>query len=238
MGLDHHREQRDNTDMPNALPMLKWLFCEDIGPLTSPSIPVSIFEQEPLNPRNEVRTLDKSQALNRFLADVEKRAFRMADLATGDREQAMDIVQDAMLSLAKNYSHKNEADWGPLFHRILQSKIRDWYRRSRTRNRVFGWLYPSAALEDTECPDPIQQAADTVSLQPDSNADNEQLMRITLNAIRQLPLRQQQAFLLRAWEGFDVKETAKAMGCSQGSVKTHYSRASRTLKHTLEAYRA
>ena len=107
------------------------------------SLPASIFKPRASFPRNEVKTLDKRQALNQFLASVEKRAFRMADLATGDPDHAMDIVQDAMMSLVKNYSHKNEADWGPLFHRILQSKIRDWYRRSRTRNRVFGWLYPS-----------------------------------------------------------------------------------------------
>ena len=81
-----------------------------------------------------------------------------------------------------------------------------------------------------------QRAEDLVSLAPDSNANNEQLMAVTLQAIRQLPLRQQQAFLLRAWEGYDVRETAKAMGCSQGSVKTHYSRATRALKQTLEAY--
>ena len=85
-------------------------------------------------------TLENSQALNRFLASVEKRAFRMAELATSNPDHAMDIVQDAMLALVKNYSHKSEADWGPLFHRILQSKIRDWYRRSRTRNSVFSWL--------------------------------------------------------------------------------------------------
>lgn len=204
-----------------------------------PSLPASIFKPSAYCPRNEVKTLDKRQALNQFLARVEKRAFRMADLATGDPDQAMDIVQDAMMALAKNYSHKNEADWGPLFHRILQSKIRDWYRRSRTRNSVFGWLYPSNHDDNAnDAADPIQQAADKTALSPDNSADNKQLMDVTLNAIRQLPLRQQQAFLLRAWEGFDVRETAKAMGCSQGSVKTHYSRASKSLKQTLEAYQS
>jgi RNA polymerase sigma-70 factor (ECF subfamily) len=197
-----------------------------------------MFEQIAFYPRNEVNTLENRTALNRFLATVERRAYRMAELATGNPDQAMDIVQDAMLALVKNYSHKNEADWGPLFHRILQSKIRDWYRRSRTRNRVLGWLYTRNDESETDAADPIQLAPDTTSLSPDSSADNEQMMDVTLNAIRQLPLRQQQAFLLRAWEGFDVRETAKAMGCSQGSVKTHYSRASKKLKQTLEAYQA
>jgi len=226
--------------MLNSLPVLKCAFCEEIGLQNISSDAVSIFNQKTLNKRNEVRALDNRQALNRFLASVEKRAFRMADIATGNPDQAMDIVQDAMLSLVKNYSHKNEADWGPLFHRILQSKIRDWYRRSRTRNSVFGWLYAGNDDNDNDNdkPDPIQQAADNVSLAPDSSADNEQLMNVTLKAIRQLPLRQQQAFLLRAWEGFDVRETAKAMGCSQGSVKTHYSRATKALKQKLEAYQS
>jgi len=170
------------------------------------------------------------------LAGVERRAFRMAEIATGDRDHALDIVQDAMMSLAKNYSHKSESDWGPLFHRILQSKIRDWYRRSRTRNSVFTWLRSFNHDGEHDRPDPIQQAADVASLSPVDSADNEQLMDVALNAIRRLPLRQQQAFLLRAWEGLDVSETARAMNCSQGSVKTHYSRATRALKKYLEAY--
>ncbi|MBT8127307.1 MAG: RNA polymerase sigma factor [Gammaproteobacteria bacterium] len=225
--------------MLNLLPVLKYAFTEASGTLNVTGLPASIPKQTATYSRIEVKTLDKRQALNRFLVSVEKRAFRMADLATGNPDHAMDIVQDAMMALAKNYSHKNEADWGPLFHRILQSKIRDWYRRSRTRNRVFGWLYTTNQDDnDDDAADPIQQAADMTTLSPDNSADNEQLMDVTLNAIRKLPLRQQQAFLLRAWEGFDVKETANAMGCSQGSVKTHYSRASKSLKQTLEAYQS
>lgn len=221
--------------MLNSLAVLKCAFCEFAG---SPGIPCEsslIFRQTPFNERNEVDTLDNREALNRFLARVERRAFRIAELATSSPDHALDIVQDAMLSLAKNYSHKNEADWGPLFHRILQSKIRDWYRRSRTRNSVFAWLRGSNH-DDSDEPDPIQRAADTVTLPPDGSANNEQLMDVALDAIRQLPMRQQQAFLLRAWEGLDVRETARVMGCSQGSVKTHYSRATRALKKKLEAY--
>ena len=221
--------------MFNSLPMLKWDFCEESGVLNISSNPALIFRHKTFNECSELMTLENRQALNRFLAGVEKRAFRMAEIATSSPDYAMDIVQDAMLALVKNYSHKSEADWGPLFHRILQSKIRDWYRRSRTRNSVFSWLRTAHDDEDDSY-DPIQRAADIVSLTPDNNANNEKLMAVTVDAIRQLPLRQQQAFLLRAWEGFDVKETAKAMGCSQGSVKTHYSRATRALKQTLEAY--
>jgi RNA polymerase sigma-70 factor (ECF subfamily) len=218
--------------------MLKWTFCEESGFLNLASNPSLIFKQTSNNECNEANILENRQALNRFLAGIEKRAFRMAELATNDQDHAMDIVQDAMLSLVKNYSHKSENDWGPLFHRILQSKIRDWYRRSRTRNSVFSWLRSAGDDSDEDSYDPIQQAADIVSLKPDSNAGNEQLMNVALDAIRQLPLRQQQAFLLRAWEGYDVRETAKAMKCSQGSVKTHYSRATKALKRSLEAYQS
>jgi RNA polymerase sigma-70 factor (ECF subfamily) len=218
--------------------MLKWTFCEESGFLNLASNPSLIFKQTSNNECNEANILENRQALNRFLAGIEKRAFRMAELATNDQDHAMDIVQDAMLSLVKNYSHKSENDWGPLFHRILQSKIRDWYRRSRTRNSVFSWLRSAGDDSDEDSYDPIQQAADIVSLKPDSNAGNEQLMNVALDAIRQLPLRQQQAFLLRAWEGYDVRETAKAMKCSQGSVKTHYSRATKALKRSLETYQS
>lgn len=229
------KQGNQHIDMLNSLPMLKCAFCEAAGYQCISANPALTLGQTAFNDRNEANILDNRQALDRFLAGVEKRAFRMAEIATGNPDHAMDIVQDAMLSLVKNYSHKSEADWGPLFHRILQSKIRDRYRRSRTYNKVFSWLR-TGHEDENDGYDPIQQAADSVSLPPDSSANKEQLMDVTLNAIRQLPLRQQQAFLLRAWEGFDVKETAKAMGCSQGSVKTHYSRATKALKQILEAY--
>jgi len=230
------KEGKQHIDMLNSLPMLKCAFCEATGYPGISDNPALTLWQNAINTCNEANILDNRQALDRFLASVERRAFRMAEIATGNPDQAMDIVQDAMLSLVKNYSHKSEADWGPLFHRILQSKIRDRYRRSRTYNKVFSWLRAGHDDDENDSYDPIQQAADSVSLAPDSSANKEQLMDVTLNAIKQLPLRQQQAFMLRAWEGFNVKETAKAMGCSQGSVKTHYSRATKALKQTLEAY--
>jgi len=221
--------------MLNSPPMLKCAFFEATGYPGISGNPALFMGQKTFN-AYEANILENRQALDRFLASVEKRAFRMAEIATSNPDQAMDIVQDAMLSLVKNYSHKSEADWGPLFHKILQSKIRDRYRRSRTYNKVFSWLRTGHDDDENDKHDPIQQAADRVALTPDSSANKEQLMDVTLDAIRQLPLRQQQAFLLRAWEGFDVKETAKAMGCSQGSVKTHYSRATKALRQTLEAY--
>ncbi|UCB56386.1 MAG: RNA polymerase sigma factor [Thiotrichales bacterium] len=214
------------------------MFCDEVGSLSLSGNPALDFKLFNDNEHHAAKTVENREALNRFLASVEKRAFRMAELATSSQDHALDIVQDAMLSLVKNYSQKSEAEWGPLFHRILQSKIRDWYRRSRTRNSVFSWLRTFSDDNENDSPDPIQQAADTVTLAPDDSAGNEQLMAIALDAIRQLPLRQQQAFLLRAWEGLDVRETARAMNCSQGSVKTHYSRASKALRRSLEAYKS
>jgi RNA polymerase sigma-70 factor (ECF subfamily) len=216
--LFHHfsREQHDTT-----------------GLLVTSSIPVTVLNCGAMI-FDEDRTLENREALNSFLSSMEKRAFRMAELATSNTDQAMEIVQDAMLALVNKYSHKSEADWGPLFHRILQSKIRDWYRRSKTRNSIFGIL--GFRHDDNE--DPIQKMEDIKSPGPEETTDSEQLMAITLSAIRTLPLRQQQAFLLRAWEGYDVRETAEAMGCSQGSVKTHYSRATRALQQQLEAHQS
>ena len=222
--------------MLNSWQMIKSCFCEQAGSADLADTLALDFEHNTYYEQNVVKTLDNREALNQFLAGVERRAFRMAEIATGDRDHALDIVQDAMMSLVKSYSHKDETEWGPLFHRILQSKIRDWYRRSRTRNSVFIWLRNGRDDDENSKYDPSQRAADTVTLPPDSSAGNEQLMSIALDAIRKLPLRQQQAFMLRAWEGMDVKETARAMNCSQGSVKTHYYRATHALKQHLEAY--
>jgi RNA polymerase sigma-70 factor, ECF subfamily len=196
------------------------------------------YEAEKPDGQHEDSTLENQQALNRFLASVEKRAFRMAEFATGNREHALDIVQDAMMSLVRRYSHKPESEWGPLFHRILQSRIRDWYRRSRVRNTVFGWLRSFSDEDGGEAPDPIQRAEDHHTPGPERSANNDELMQSTMHAVQKLPLRQQQVFLLRAWEGYDVAQTAQAMGISEGSVKTHYSRATRSLRHQLEVYRS
>lgn len=174
----------------------------------------------------------QQQALNRFLSGVERRAYRMAEIATGNPQDALDLVQDAMLGLVKSYAHKNAADWGPLFHRMLQNRIRDWYRRNTVRNKIRGWLGINSG--DDEHTDPIQTAPDHHGRSPEEHARNNHSMLALDNALKQLPLRQQQAFLLRNWECMDVAQTAIAMNCSQSSVKTHYSRAVKSLRITLE----
>ena len=174
--------------------------------------------------------LDARRDLDRFLGEVERRAFRTAELATGNREDALDIVQDAMFRLARGYDDRDEAQWGPLFHRILQSCIRDWYRRSRVRNRWRVWF--ANAPQDPRG-DPLENQPGIPAPGPRQEAAGQQFTQSLEHALRALPLRQRQAFLLRTWDGFDVAQTAKAMGCSQGSVKTHYSRAVHALRELL-----
>lgn len=175
------------------------------------------------------KALDKHQALERFLASVEKRAFRIAQIATSNSDEAFDIVQDAMYKLVEKYSGKNEEEWPPLFHRILQSRIRDWYRRNTVRNRFRSWL--SSSNDDNE--DPIQTVEDMAGRSPEMQLQSGRSMEALETALQHLPLRQQQAFILRAWEGLNVRETASAMSCAEGSVKTHYSRAIHSLRETL-----
>ncbi len=174
--------------------------------------------------------LDSTQALDHFLAEVEKRAYRMAVIATGNREDALDIVQDSMLKLAQHYHGRNPEEWPPLFYRILQSKIRDWYRRNKVKNK---WLRLFSVRKNEEGQEEIETIADPVNNQPDQSLANNRAILELDKAMGELSLRQQQAVLLRLWEGLDVKETANAMSCSTGSVKTHYSRAVHFLREKL-----
>ncbi|MEZ5584088.1 MAG: RNA polymerase sigma factor [Candidatus Competibacteraceae bacterium] len=168
-------------------------------------------------------------SLEQFLAAVERRALRLAELATGDREDGLDIVQDAMVKLVQRYGHHDAQEWTPLFYRILQSKIRDWHRRNLVRNRLRVWLWG----DDEEHSDQLAQIPDAESSDPQSQVQTERTLATLEQALKALPLRQQQVFLLRAWEGLDVAQTAQAMGCSSGSVKTHYARALNKLRAIL-----
>jgi len=174
--------------------------------------------------------LEQQRKLDRFLAGVEKRAYRMAVLATGNRDDAFDIVQDAMLKLVENYGGKPESDLAPLFFTILQSRIRDWYRRSSVRNRLRSWL---GSDDEDESADQLDQLPDPASRTPEELLAVRGGMQALEAALAKLPLRQQQVFLLRAWEGLDTRQTALAMKCAEGSVKTHYSRALATLREKL-----
>jgi len=182
-------------------------------------------------------TLDKARTLDRFLAQVERKAFRIAELAVSNREEALDIVQDSMIGLVQKYADRPEEEWTPLFYRILQSRIRDWYRKNKVRSKWMSWLGFSKKDDECECEDAMASVPDPAGRDPQQTASNHESMEQLDEAIHNLPYRQQQAFLLRTWEGLSVADTASAMKCSQGSVKTHYSRALHALRLELEDYR-
>lgn len=169
-----------------------------------------------------------------FLAEIERRAFRIAQLATGNRDDALDIVQDAMIKLVQKYSNHPCSSWKPLFYSILESRIMDWHRRQTVRNRFRSWLNSPSDEEDTE--DQLEQQPADISSFPDIQLQNTEFMEHLNEALSELPLRQQQVFLLRIWEGLDISDTAKAMQCSESSVKTHYSRALEKLKIALKDF--
>lgn len=176
--------------------------------------------------------LDTRANLNAFLAGVERRAFRIAQMALRNPEDALDAVQDTMLQLAKRYAQRPQAEWPPLFYRILQSRIRDCQRRRVVRNRVLSFFAGQREAED-DPPDPIEAARDTAGREPSEQVAQNVAMQALETALDALPGRQREAFMLRILEGLDVADTARSMGCSEGSVKTHLSRAVHSLRQSL-----
>lgn len=185
-------------------------------------------------PSTEARTLRRESQLNQFLADVERRALRIAEIAIRDRDEALDLVQDAMIKLVSHYSGRANTEWMPLFYRILQNGIRDWHRRQKVRNRVMVWFGRGTAGDDEY--DPVAQAPDPLGRTPDEELQTGEMMQRLERAVYDLPGRQREAFMLRTFEGLNVAETALAMACSEGSVKTHYFRAVHTLREDLGEY--
>ena len=183
--------------------------------------------------------LATEQELSDFLKSVEKRAFKRSVYHVRNEESALDIVQDSMMKLAEHYGHKPAAELPMLFQRILSNCTLDWFRRQKTRNALFSNLgdFESAAedgdfdlLETLQVEDGSEQ-----NESPETALHRAQTLREIENEIQQLPARQREAFLMRYWEELDVAETAAAMGCSQGSVKTHCSRAVLALSTALRA---
>ena len=177
------------------------------------------------------RSASQIHSLDKFLASVERRAFQIARMALRDEEEALDAVQDAMLKLARKYGAKPSEEWRPLFYRILNNRIRDCQRRRVVRNKIFGWL-PGFQDETEEAGDPYAAVPDH-GHQPGEQVMLGDAMVLLQQALAELPQRQREAFSLRNFEGMDVAQTAQAMGCTEGSVKTHYSRAVHTLRARL-----
>lgn len=159
----------------------------------------------------------------------------MAQFAIGDLDDALDIVQDAMLDFVRSYGNKPSAEWSPLFFRVLQSRITDAHRRQSVRNRFRAWF--GRDDQDEDAVDPMQLLVDPSGVSPVEHLERQAIGAALEAAVKSLPLRQQQAFLLRSWEGLSVTQTAFAMGCSEGSVKTHHFRAVQALREKLEEFK-
>lgn len=191
------------------------------------------------------KTFTKRQALateselSEFLKSVERRAFKRIVYNVRDDEAALDIVQDSMIKLTQHYGDKPPAELPMLFQRILSNTMLDWFRRRKTRNAIFSNMSDFESGSEDGDFDLLEslEALDS-SEGTESAADSTERKQVLLQIeaeILQLPGRQREAFLLRYWEELDVAETAASMGCSEGSVKTHCSRAVAALSKGLKA---
>lgn len=191
-----------------------------------------------------IATLDQQQAEQRkkgseeefasidaFLVHVEKKGYRIALFAVGQHADAIDVLQDAMMKLVSHYLERPSNEWKPLFYRILNNRIMDFHRQQKLRNMFFFWRNK----DDEENEVPLHESLpDEQAQEPVKVLDKALQQQDVLAVMETLPLKQQQCFLLRSWEGLSVADTATAMGCGQGSVKTHYYRAVQKLKAVLE----
>jgi len=174
-----------------------------------------------------------------FLASVERRAFKQCVYAVQEEQAALDIVQDSMMKLAEKYAQRPPTELPLLFQRILQNTIRDHFRRTKVRSTWTMLLSNLGMGGEDDDADPLE----TLEVNEDSNVpaspaaqlEQAQVMAAIEEAVKALPERQREAFMLRYWEELDVSETAKAMGCSEGSVKTHCSRATHALAKILRS---
>jgi RNA polymerase sigma-70 factor (ECF subfamily) len=182
--------------------------------------------------------LSTREQLSEFLAGIERRAYKHAMFAVRDEHVALDIVQDAMLKLAERYGDKPAEEYPMLFHRILQNTILDHFRRQKVRSfwlTLFSSYTPQHAEEEFDPLDVLEDKGNpSQPAQPDAALHQAQLLAVIEDGLSHLPARQREAFLLRYWEQLDTAEAAAAMGCSEGSVKTHCSRATHTLAAMLK----
>jgi len=174
--------------------------------------------------------------IEHFLIKNEKRAFVLARIATKNEEVALDLVQDTMIKLVSKYSDKDSKEWAPLFYTILQSRINDWHRRQKVRNRWRSWLGQYTQSENENKDSSLENVSDENDALPEDTLHRFEQNASLEVAISELPMRQKQAFMLRAWQQCSTRETSEMMKCSEGSVKTHYSRAISTLKENLKHF--
>ncbi len=167
------------------------------------------------------------QRMDSFLKEVERRAFRMAQVSTQSEADALDILQETMIKFVDTYSDRSDEEWRPLFFKILEHKILDWHRKETLKKRLFFWRHDTKTSSEDE--QPLEHA---IQDRTDGEADliGQQLSQRLVQCIESLPLKQQQCFMLRSWEGLSIRDTASAMNINENSVKTHYSRALEKLK--------
>jgi len=190
-------------------------------------------------PPETAPALASEQELNHFLANVEKRAFKRSYYHVRDEDAALDIVQDSMMKLAEHYGDKPADELPMLFQRILSNTTLDWFRRQKTKNALFSNFNEFESNQNQDDFDVLEILAPLEGHERSESAEDtvnsQQIVAEIETEIQKLPARQREAFLLRYWEELDVAETAAAMGCSEGSVKTHCSRAVQALDKALKA---
>ncbi len=199
--------------------------------MTGFSISMDLAPKKSQSESVSTQTSTVEQRLRFFMQDVTGRALVMMENATqGHNGIAMDLVQEAFISLHKSYADKSTDEWYPLFYTILNNKLQDWRRKEARRASPFS-LFRKVDLDSDE--DEVMDIVDESTPNPLHFLAQDVTVEEIQEAIGRLPVRQQQAFMLRAWEGFDTQTTASIMNCSEGSVKTHYHRAIQGLRATL-----
>jgi len=197
------------------------------------------YHRPPNNTAPAEGLLASRSELSAFLKGVERRAFKQAVFAVREQEAALDIVQDAMLRLAEKYGERPGAELPLLFHRIMQNAIRDWFRRQKVRSLWTTLLSSLAPGRDDDEQDPLETIEAAAGSNPEGTPaeqlEKAQVLDIIEEEVSRLPARQREAFVMRYWEELDVAETARRMRCSEGSVKTHCSRATHALATALRA---
>jgi len=171
--------------------------------------------------------------LEAFLAGIERRAFRMAELVTHNADDALELVQDAMTRLVERYRDRDSAEWPPLFYRILTHRLRDWQRRRRLRFRWLSLWADRGGASAAEASPAEPEFPDPAGADPPRELQARAGIERLLEVLQELPERQREAFVLRIWEGLDTRQTARAMACSEGSVKTHLSRALQVVRREV-----
>ena len=204
--------------------------------VTGYSIPMDSFAKSTVDASPALTREDTEQYFRSFVEKMTGRALVMMESSTGHHDVAMDIVQESFIALHQNYLKKPVDEWTPLFYTILNNRLMDWHRREQRKQKRFAWFKPVLVEQEETEIDPTLLVEDPKNIDPSEFLSQSHTLEEIQKAVARLPIRQQQAFLLRAWENMDTKTTAQIMDCSEGSVKTHYHRAIQTLRSHLSHF--